>query len=153
MSTGVVGSSKNSGGSGDDVDYKAVEIPDTDPSEYHYTQRRAALLQRIEEAGHPAALNQTELAEHFGVSQQQISKDLDRLAGYVRDRLEDRNHRALLVDSVVQKAIREMMSEGEYRAAAKTALEFDEFASNFADLEELAERVAELENSQRYGGP
>ena len=145
MATDVVSSSTEPGDSRDAVDYSSVEIPDIEPSEYHYTQRRARLLQLVEEAGHPDALNQTELAERFGVSQQQISKDLDRLSTYARDRLESRDRRAFTVDSVLQRCIREMLDEGEWRQAAKTALEYEEWAAGFSDLEELHERVRQLE--------
>lgn len=145
MAAGVVSGSMEAGDDRDMIDYSSVELPDIEPSEYHYTQRRARLLQLVEEAGHPDALNQTELADRFGVSQQQISKDLDRLSAYVRDRLENRDRRGFMVDSVLQRCIREMLDEGEWRQAAKTALEYEEWASGFSDLEELHARVAQLE--------
>lgn len=135
------------------VDYAAIAAPSKPPTEYHWTERRAEILDIIEEKGHPSAVDQTQLADRYGVSESQISRDMDRLAEHIRDRLEDRGHRALVVDTVVQRCIQEMMTEGNYRAAAKTALEWDEFASNFADLEELAARVEELENARLRGGP
>lgn len=141
----VVSSSTNSEDDRDGIDYESVEIPDIDPSEYHYTHRRARLLQLVEEAGHPDALNQTRLADRFDVSQQQISKDLDRLAEHVRARLERRDRRGFTVDTVLQRCIRELLDDEEWRAAAKTALEYEEWAAGFSDLEKLHERVAELE--------
>jgi hypothetical protein len=57
------------GSSEDDIeDYDAVEIPDSDAvprEDWGPTERRAELLQRIHEAGHPRALNQTELGDEF----------------------------------------------------------------------------------------
>jgi predicted transcriptional regulator len=131
-------------------DYGAVEIPAKPPTEYHYTERRAELLQMIEEVGHPDALNQTELADRYGVTQSQISKDLDRLATHVRERLEDRDRRAFTVDAVLQKCLRELLKEGEYRKASKTALEYEEWAAGFADLEELHARVKTLEQAENH---
>jgi phosphoenolpyruvate-protein kinase (PTS system EI component) len=129
------------------TDYESVEIPDDEaPEEYHWTERRAEILMRIREAGHPSALNQDALASRYGVSQAQISQDMDRLAEYVRDHLHDRGRRALVVDTVVQKCVQELMDEGQYRAAAKTALEWEEFAASLTDLDELHERVADLES-------
>lgn len=90
-------------------------------------------------------MSQTELAQQYGVTQSQISHDMDRLSEYIRDRLRDRSHRAVVVDTVVQKCVQELIEEEQYRAAAKTALEWEEFASSFADLEELHDRVAALE--------
>lgn len=130
------------------TDYEAVSIPeDTPPEDYHWTERRAEILSRIEEKGHPSALSQGDLADRYGVSHGQISQDMDRLAEHVRDRLHDRGRRALVVDSVVQKCVRELIEEGQYRAAAKTALEWEEFAASLTDLDELHERVADLETS------
>ena len=145
MVSDVVSGSTETATDRDVIDYGSVDVPDIEPSEYHYTHRRARLLQLVEEAGHPDALNQTELADRFGVSQQQISKDLDRLATFVRDRLESRDQRAFTVDSVRQRCIREMLDEGEWRHAAKTAIEYEEWAAVLSDLEALHERVAHLE--------
>jgi len=62
-------------------DYATLDYPNKPRTEWHYTHRRAELLQLVREAGHPDDLNQTELAERYGVSQQQMSKDLARPRG------------------------------------------------------------------------
>lgn len=111
------------------VDYEAVDLPspaEKPREDWHYTERRAELLQLVREAGHPDEVNQTELAERYGVSQQQISKDMKRLGQAIREGL-DADRRALRVDSVVQRSIRALLDQGEYRKAAKTAMEFDEW--------------------------
>jgi len=113
------------------VDYRTIELPDTESkprTEWHYTARRAELLQRLREAGHPGNLNQTELAETYGVSQQQISKDLKRIGETIRRSL-DEDRRALAVDSVVQRSIRGLLDDEEYYKAAQLALEWDEWVS------------------------
>jgi len=110
------------------VDYSAIDYPDKPRTEWHYTHRRAELLELLRETGHPGDLNQTELADRYGVTQQQISKDLDRLGEYVRATVND-DRRALVVDSVIQRSIRGMLEEGDYRKAARTALEWDEWCS------------------------
>ena len=47
----------------DEIDYATVDVPeDESPENYHYTARRADLLQRVQEAGHPSAINQSQLA-------------------------------------------------------------------------------------------
>jgi hypothetical protein len=130
-------------------DYSAVELPSTDRSEYSYVQRRAELLQLVKEAGHPAELNQTELASRYGVSQQQISKDLDRLAAHIRAQFDDRDRRAFSVDMVVSRSIRGLLREEEYRKAAKTAMEYDEWISEFHDLEQLHHQVEKLQRQQQ----
>jgi hypothetical protein len=130
------------------TDYGSVSIPeDKSPKNYHWTERRAEILQRIEEKGHPSAVSQTALTERYGVSHGQISQDMDALADHVRDRLHDRGRRALVVDSVVQHCVQELMEEGKYRKAAMTVLEWSEFSSAFCDLDDLADRVEQLEGT------
>jgi hypothetical protein len=129
-------------------DYAAVEITSESRSNYHYTERRAELLQLVEEAGHPGTLNQTRLAERYGVSQQQISKDFDRLAEYRREQLDDRDRRALQVTATVDRAVQGLLEEGEYWKAGKLAIKRDEWATEFNDLEQLREEIAELKQRQ-----
>lgn len=109
-------------------DYSTLEFPDKPRTEWHYSHRRAELLQLVREAGHPDDLNQTELAERYDVSQQQISKDLSRLGAHIRANV-DLDRRALVVNSVIQRSIRGMMNDGNFRQAAKTAMEWDEWVS------------------------
>ena len=129
-------------------DYSAVDLPSKDPTEYTYVERRAELLQRVEEAGEPSVLNQTELADTFGVSQQQISKDLDRIASHVRERMVDRDRRAFVVENVVRRSIRGLLDDEEYRKAAQTAMDYDGWIYDFHDAAEFERRLDELEAAQ-----
>jgi hypothetical protein len=129
-------------------DYSTVDLPSKDRTEYGYVHRRAELLQLIEEVGDPAALNQTELADRYDVSQQQISKDFARLATHVRERMIDRDRRAFVVENVVRRSIRGMMDEGEHRKAAQTAMEYDDWIHDFHDAAEFERRLDELEAKQ-----
>ena len=129
-------------------DYSAVDLPSKDPTDFSYVERRAELLQRVKEAGEPSVLNQTELADTFGVSQQQISKDLDRLAGHVRERMIDRDRRAFVVENVVRRSIRGLLDDEEYRKAAQTAMDYDDWIHDFHDAAEFERRLDELEAQQ-----
>ena len=129
------------------TDYSTVEIPTTKPpEEYTYQERRADLLRQIRDLGHPSMIKQVEAAERYGVSQSQISKDLSRLAESVRDHIVDRDRRAFTVDSVVRRSIQGLLEEEEYRKAAQTAMEWDEWLTEFHDLEVLTARVEALED-------
>jgi hypothetical protein len=130
-------------------DYAAVEIPSKPPAEYTYHERRAELLRFIRELGHPSRINQVEMADRYEVSQSQISKDLDRIAESVRDHVVDRDHRAFTVDTVVRRSIQGLLDEDEYRKAAKTAMEWDGWLTEFHDLTELAERIEAIEAEQK----
>jgi hypothetical protein len=129
-------------------DYAAVEVPAKPPAEFSYQERRADLLRQIRDLGHPSLINQTEAADRYDVSQSQISKDLDRLAESVREHVVDRDRRAFAVDTVVRRSIRGLLEEGEYRQAAKTAMEWDGWLTEFHDLDQLAERIAAIEGEE-----
>lgn len=73
------------------IDYEAVDVPeDKEAADYSYAERRAEILDRIKDAGHPRRINQTELADRYGCTQQNISKDMTALADYVDETLGNR---------------------------------------------------------------
>lgn len=133
----------------DSPDYTAVEIPATKPpDDFTYQERRADLLRQIRDLGHPSMINQVEAADRYGVSQAQISKDLGRLAESVREHVVDRDRRAFTVDSVVRRAIQGLLEEEEYRKAAQTAMEWDEWITEFHDLRKMEQEIEDLKQQQ-----
>lgn len=113
-------------------DYDKIRLPDTDdlPREkWGPAERRAEILQLIHDAGHPRELNQTELGEQYGVSQQQISKDFQKIGQHIRESL-DNDRRALAVNTTVQRSIRGLLDNGEFYKAGKLALEWDDWVVN-----------------------
>lgn len=76
-------------------DYAAVDVPTTKPrEEFTVAERRAELFDIITQLGHPARVNQTELAERYGVSQPMIHKDLDVLAAPLEEEAEEKREKA-----------------------------------------------------------
>ena len=90
-------------------------------------------------------MNQTELADRYGVSQQQISKDLDRLDEYVRDRLGRR--RDLEIGSVLKRCMTGALEEGDWNDARKAATAYDEYLDRRIDTLEFRRRIAALEDA------
>ena len=133
-------------------DYRSVELPSKPPTEYTYHERRADLLQQIHDLGHPSMIHQGEASERYGVSQQQISKDLDRLGESIRERITDRDRRTLATDAVLRRAVQGLLNEGEYRKAAKTQLDRAEWLREEHETEEFARRLDELEDTVDEGG-
>lgn len=131
------------GSSSSGPDYESVKIPTKPPSEYSYVERRADILQQVRDLGHPRELNQSEVAERFGVSQQQVSRDLDRLGEYVKEELPARSH--LVTDSVVQRSLRGLVANEEWNKAGKMAMQWHEFVEERTKLEQLEERLSRLE--------
>lgn len=129
----------------EEPDYTSIEIPAKPPEEFSYVERRADLLQQIQSVGHPRILNQNELADRYGVSQQQISSDFDKIATHVRERCSDHDRRALVVDSVVDRSVRGLLEDDEWRKAAQTILEWDEWARENYELERMEARIEALE--------
>ena len=129
--------------SSNEPDYSAVSVPTKAPTEYSYVERRAELLQLVEQAGHPRALNQAELADRYGVSQQQISKDFDRLDEYIRARLGRR--RDLQIGSVLKRCMTGALEEGDYNAARRAAEAYDEYLDRRIDTLEFRRRIERLE--------
>jgi DNA-binding transcriptional ArsR family regulator len=124
-----------------DIDYESVEVPeDTSPQDFHYTARRAEILELIRQAGHPQAINQSSLASRYGTSQSNISHDLDVLATFVDRTLGER--RVLTSEAIYYKSIRELQDSNEWFKAAKVAKMRDDWLD---DREDLADLRAELE--------
>lgn len=134
-------------GSSNQPDYAAVSIPSNPPTEYDHRERRAELLQQVRDLGHPSMIHQGEAAERYGVSQQQISKDLDRIAEYVEANLDARHE--LAIDAVFQRSIQGLLEEGEYRKAARTAKDYDEWVTDRTDLEEIQEQLEFLKDAHQ----
>jgi len=108
-----------------EIDYQAVHVPEGKrPEEYHYTERRAEILQKIRNGSSPWQLNQTELAKRYDVSQPSIHKDLKRLKTYLRDNLgEDAELEAneLFRDSVdkIRRDAEALRAQGDHSEAAR----------------------------------
>jgi hypothetical protein len=108
------------------TDYRAVEIPeDTPAAEYSYTARRAEILQLVEEAGHPDAINQSRLADRYDVARSTISRDFDRIREYVREHIGA--HRHAISAAVYRKAIKEYTDRGEYDKAVDALESWNEW--------------------------
>jgi len=134
-------------GSSNQPDYAAVNIPSKPPTEYDHVERRAELLQQVRDLGHPSMIHQGEAAERYGVSQQQISKDLDRIAEYVEENLGARHE--FTIDVVFQRSIEGLLEKEEYRKAARTAKDYDEWMTSRTDLEEIQEQLEFLKDAHQ----
>lgn len=133
-----------------DIDYGQVEVPgEKPPEEYHYTERRAEILQLVLRAGGPPAVNQSTLAERYQVDPSTISRDLDRLSDSISSRLGQ--HIDLTVKSAFDKAVSELHSEGEHTEAFEVSLEYARWLGDrgAVDTEPVeVEHSGGLENTQ-----
>ena len=126
-----------------EIDYESIDIPpDESPENYHYTTRRAKILQRVKEAGHPDVVNWAEFAEEHGCSRQTVYHDLDVLAEYVEENLGER--RALETSAVFDRCIQGLLEDEEWRDAARTVKEREDWITEYKTLQELADEIEEL---------
>jgi hypothetical protein len=100
------------------TDYSQIEPPaDKPPEEYHYTERRAEIFKLIEQKGHPWGFNKSQLGRRYGVSDQQIHKDFDRLKDWYGDRIGDDATQAS--DLAYRRIVQEHMDNGDYEKARR----------------------------------
>jgi len=100
------------------TDYSAIPIPnDKRPEEYTYNERRAEILQLIEQKGHPWGFNYSELGRRYGVSHKTVSKDFDLLADWYEDRIGDDAKQAS--DLAYRRIVQEHMDNGNYEKARR----------------------------------
>lgn len=124
-----------------DVDYRSVDTPESKPpEEYHWTERRAEILQLIEKAGHPRAVSPTRLADRYDVSKGQISQDKTRLQEYIVKGLDEHRVDATTA-TVFETAIEELMDNGEFRKAAQTAAEWNDWLADRGHVDREPDRV------------
>jgi hypothetical protein len=129
--------------------YKTI-LPDADkPLEaYTATERRAYLLDRIVEAGHPDLVSRQAMGERFGVSPQQVSKDIRNLALDLRDGATEDFE--LLFETVIRKGVKEKMRDGDLEDALTFLREWKSWLFRSGRREEAADKH-ELTDGE--GGP
>jgi DNA-binding transcriptional ArsR family regulator len=133
----------------DGPDYASLSPGAKPPSELSYAERRAEILEQVEDVGHPASLNQNELAERYGVDQSTISRDLDRLDEYVRSQVGRRHD--LEIASTLKKCMTGALAEGDYNTARKAAKTYDEYIQRRIDVLEFRRRISALEDVAERG--
>jgi len=122
------------------IDYRAIEVPtDKPPKEYTYAERRSEILQLIEQAGHPRAINQTRLAERYGCAQSNISNDVDVLREYIVDNIDERTVDTI-TETVYQKSIRELVDNGDYKDAVKAVESWNDWLMDRGKVERKADK-------------
>lgn len=100
------------------TDYSQITVPEnTPPEEYHWTERRAEILQLIERKGHPWGFNKSQLGRRYDVSSQQIHDDFDRLKDWYDDRIGADAKTAS--DLAYRRIVQEHMDNGDFEKARR----------------------------------
>lgn len=118
----------------DHPDYASFELPeDTPKDEWAWQHRRAYIYRQLIDRGHHQLLNKTDLATEFGVTRKTIYDDLDKIAEYIDQEMAT-NHRSETV-AVFQKAVKELLDEGEYAQAAKVQSQFSQWLAGQGEID------------------
>lgn len=122
-----------------DREYYHIDVPeDTDPEDYEWWERRAEILDKVLAHGHPHDLEQVALAERYGVSQSQISQDMDRLREHVAKHL---GHSAKMTTrAVYQKAIEQAQQQNDWREAFEIAMRWNEWLQDIGEQETVPDQ-------------
>lgn len=127
---------------GSKIDYATLPIPDDKlPSEFTYGERRSELYDLIEQAGHPRNLerSQEELGKRYGVSQRQISKDIERIRQYEAERVgrdADAN-----TEFVLQRSVRGLLEDEAWRDAARSQLDYYGWLFDIGEREKTPDKL------------
>lgn len=122
------------------IDYSSINIDTDQPrSEYHYTERRAEILEAIKRKGHPSALNQAALAREYDVSEAQISKDMGVLREYIVDNIDETRVDAI-TQQVFETSIRELLERDEYDKAVKATESWNDWLFDRGKVEKEPEQ-------------
>lgn len=131
------------------VDYSAIPVPDEKrPPEYTYNERRAEILQLIEQKGHPWGFNYSELGRRYDVSHETIRKDFALLKDWYQDRIgEDAK---VSSDLAYRRIVQEHMAAGKYDKARRALDSWNDWLWELGEQERAPDT---LEVSSEGGGP
>jgi len=124
------------------INYHEIDIPNPDkkPKEKWDTEeRRAYILDLIVEKGHPKFINQTKIAQEFGVSQPAIHDDIDAIADSVNDYLGEKAD--LMLESIYKSSIRELKEEKDYSELRKWIKDWSQYLMERGKVKKAPERT------------
>lgn len=103
-------------------------LPDPEEKPYEkwgYELRRAFILKRWEEAGHPSLVRQTEIVEKFKVSTSQAHEDWKRLKEYIKVRVGKDSR--VITELVYGKSIRDAVKNNNLKEAREAVKEWNDW--------------------------
>jgi len=109
--------------------YLIADIPDDlHPLDYNTHQRRADVLQKMIDAGHPYGINQSRLAKHYGVDQGTISRDVKEIQSYLSESLGD--YAVSLTQTAFENIYNSFMQTDDKEKAWKVLMDWNKWLEN-----------------------
>lgn len=129
------------------INYFSIEVPeDTDPKDYTWRERRAEMLEKVFEEGHPRFLSQNDLAERYDVTQSQISQDFTEMNESVKQYMDRRADLKFL--TVYDTVIEELRDDDDKAELRRWLKDFKEFLMERGKMEKEPDKH-EIEKSER----
>lgn len=100
------------------VDLTTIPIPEEPHDDWQSEERRAWILNRVQELGHPSLLDHEKMKEKFDVSLRQTYYDLEHVMDWVEDNVISEHHTGKNW-TVFEKAKREALKEGKWQEAVE----------------------------------
>jgi hypothetical protein len=131
------------------MSYKDVQPPEGKPARTYTTyERRAEVLAAIVSAGHPDHISRTEFGKRYDVSPSTITRDIDTLRSEIVEELG--TDADLITGTVYQRAIRELMDEGEWVDAVRIVESFNDWLFDRGEIDrEPEEKRVEMEVAEK----
>lgn len=121
-------------------DFAALDLPNDKPKEeWDWQHRRAYVYRRLIEEGHHSLINKRQLSKTFGVTRKTIYNDLDAIAEWMADQVDTEWEKSQSM-LVYEKAISELIDQGDYKEAAKVRQMFDEWLEDRGELDKEPDR-------------
>ena len=124
-------------------DYSTIEPPEGKRSEeYTHHERRADLLREIVDAGSPFAINQSELADDYGVDRSTGCRDMKRIRESVDDALGA--DAKLTARAVFERALEDLHEADDWRAskaAFEAAMDWQQWLADLGEQHREPDRA------------
>jgi len=123
----------------EETDYENIPIPDgKDPADYKWTERRAEILQIIKRVGGPWEVKQVDLARRYGVSESQISQDMDRLRSYLSEQIG--RDAKMLSRVLLEKAVSHRLDDDDPESAFGLVMQWNTWLQSIGEQEQAPAR-------------
>jgi hypothetical protein len=124
-----------------DRNYLVADIPDDlPPDQFNAHQRRADILQKMIDAGHPYGIKQSKLAKLYGVSQQIISRDVKEIQSYLSESLGD--YAVSLTQTAFENIYNSFMRNDDKEKAWRVLMDWNKWLENRGALKQTPKTIA-----------
>jgi len=121
--------------------YYEVPIPmDKPKSDWNYNERRAFILRRIIEVGDPQLISRTKISNLFDVSQQQISKDINKISKSINQHI-DESKLKMEIETAFRTIKHKAIEQDDYNLYRKAVNDWKDWMFQSGHLDREPEKI------------